>query len=84
MEVTISLPDKQFIADSPEKTAAKIKLYAALGLYQAGELSIGAACELAELDRFAFLELCRREGITVRTQTPEELEAEFRQLASDN
>ncbi|MCB0017937.1 MAG: UPF0175 family protein [Anaerolineales bacterium] len=84
MEVTISLPDKQFIADSPEKTAAKIKLYAALGLYQAGELSIGAACELAELDRVTFLELCKREGIIVRTQAPEDLEAEFRQLASDN
>ena len=82
MEVTISLPEKQFIADSPERTAAKIKLYAALGLYQAGELSIGAACELAGLDRYAFLELCKREGITLRTQTSEELEAEFRQLAS--
>lgn len=82
MEVTISLPQKQFIADSPERTAAKIKLYAALGLYQAGELSIGAACELAGLDRYGFLELCKREGITLRTQTPDELEADFRQLGS--
>ncbi len=84
MEVTISIPKKQFMADSPERAAAKIKLYAALGLYQAGELSIGAACELAGLDRYAFLELCKREGITLRTQTPNELDVEFHQLISEN
>ena len=77
MKVTISLPKTQFLADSPERAAAKIKLYAALGLYQAGELSIGAACELAEIDRYAFLELIKREGIVLRTQTPDELEADF-------
>jgi predicted HTH domain antitoxin len=82
MEVTISLPEKQFLADSPERTAEKIKLYAALGLYQAGELSIGAASELAGLDRYAFLELCKREGITLRTQTLDELEADFRKIIS--
>lgn len=83
MEFTISLPQKQFLADSPERVAAKIKLYAALGLYQAGELSIGAACELAEVDRYVFLEICNREGIHLRTQTPEELETEFKQILSD-
>jgi predicted HTH domain antitoxin len=82
MELTISLPQTQFFADSPEKIAAKIKLYAALGLYQAGELSIGAACELAELDHYTFLEICNREGIDLRTQTPEELEAEFNQIVT--
>ena len=84
MDVTISLPEKQFLADSPERVAAKIKLYAALGLYQAGELSIGAASELAGLDQYTFLELCKREGITLRTQTPDELEADFHHFTSDN
>lgn len=83
MELKISLSEKQFLADTPERAAAKIKLYAALGLYQAGELSIGAACELAELDRYAFLELCHREGIILRTQSPDELEAEFNSYISD-
>lgn len=82
MEVTITLPPKQFIADSPEKIAEKIKRYAAFGLYQAGELSIGAACELAGLDRYTFLQQSQREGITLRTQTPDELEAEFQQLTT--
>ena len=84
MDVTITLPEKQFLADSPERAAAKIKLYAALGLYQVGELSIGAASELAELDRYTFLELCKREGIVLHTQNPDELEAEFNQFIANN
>jgi predicted HTH domain antitoxin len=84
MEVTISLPGNQFLALSPERAAEKIKLYAAMGLYQVGELSIGAASELAGLDRYAFLELCKREGITLRTQSPDELEADFNKLISNN
>ena len=80
MDVTITLPSFQFIADSPEQAASKIRLYAALGMYQSGELSIGAACELAAIDRYVFLALLKQEGIPVKTQTPEELEAEFQTL----
>jgi len=80
MEVTITLPSSQFIADSPERAAAKIRLYAALGMYQSGELSIGAACELAGVDRYVFLALLKRENIPLKTQTADELEADFQQL----
>lgn len=82
MEVTISLPTKQFVAESPDRVAAKIRLYAALGMYQAGELSIGAACELAGVNRYVFLDLMEREGVNLKTQTPDELEAEYQQLAA--
>jgi predicted HTH domain antitoxin len=83
MEVTITLPSSQFIADSPERIASKIRLYAALGMYQTGELSIGAACELAGVDRYVFLDLLKREGIKLRTQTPAELEADFQSLTKE-
>ena len=83
MDVTITLPEKQFMTDSPESAAAKIRLYAALGLYQTGELSIGAACELAGVDRYIFLDIIKREGILLKTQTPDELEAEYQQLLAD-
>jgi predicted HTH domain antitoxin len=61
-------------------------MFAALGLYQAGEVSVGAAIELAVgaaielagLDRYEFLEFCKREGVALRTQTPEELEEDVR------
>jgi predicted HTH domain antitoxin len=78
MQITFSLPENQFIADSPEAATQKIRMFAALGMYQVGELSIGAASELAGLDRYTFLEFCKREGVTLQTQTPDELEAEVR------
>ncbi len=77
MHISFSLPESQFIAETPEEVTQKIRMYAALGLYQSGELSIGAASELAGLDRYEFLEFCKREGVTLHTQTPDELEKDF-------
>lgn len=82
MQVSFSLPESQFFTESPEDVTKKIRMYAALGLYQSGELSIGAASELAGLDRYDFLDFCKREGVTLHTQTPEELEAEFIRFSS--
>ena len=83
MQISFSLPENQFIAESPEEAARKIRRYAALGLYQAGELSIGAARELAAMDRYEFLDFCKREGITLHTQTPDELEADLRKFGKE-
>ena len=80
MQITISIPDKPFVAEPRESVASKIRLHAAAGLYRAGELSIGAACELAGVDRYAFLDFCKRQGVVLQTQTPTELEAEFHRL----
>jgi predicted HTH domain antitoxin len=82
MQVSFSLPESQFVAESPEEVTKKIRMYAALGLYQAGELSIGAACELAGMDRYSFLDFCKQENVTLRTQTPEELEVDFKKFSS--
>jgi predicted HTH domain antitoxin len=81
MQISFSLPEGQFITETPEEAAKKIRAYAALGMYQAGELSIGAASELADMDRYEFLELCKREGVALRTQSPDDLEAEFRKFS---
>ena len=83
MQISFSLPESQFIAESPEEVARKIRMYAALGLYQAGELSIGAASELAAMDRYEFLDFCKREGVTLHTQTPDELEADLRKFGKE-
>lgn len=82
MLISFSLPETQFIAATTEEATQKIRRYAALGLYQSGELSIGAASELAGMDRYDFLEFCKREGIVLHTQTPDELEAEFKRMAA--
>ena len=80
MQISFSLPESQFITESLEEAVQKIRMYAALGLYQAGELSIGAASELAGMDRYEFLDFCKREGITLHTQTPDELEADLKKF----
>ena len=80
MQISFALPEKQFIAEPVEGVTEKVRLYAALGMYRAGKLSIGAACELAGVDRYLFLDFCRREKVTLRTQTPDELESDYQQL----
>lgn len=80
MLISFSLPESQFVAESPEEATRKIRMFAALGLYQAGEISVGAASELAGMDRYDFLEFCKREGVHLRTQTPEELEADLKKF----
>ena len=82
MQISFSLPETQFVTESPEEATRKIRMFAALGLYQAGEISIGAASELAGLDRYEFLEFCKREGILLRTQTPEELNEDLRKFGT--
>ena len=82
MQITFSLPENQFVTESPEEATRKIRMFAALGLYQAGEVSVGAASELAGLDRYEFLEFCKREGVVLRTQTQEELEADVRNFGA--
>jgi predicted HTH domain antitoxin len=83
MQISFSLPDNQFVTESPEEVTRKIRRFAALGLYQAGEVSIGAASELAGLDRYEFLEFCKQEGVVLRTQTPEELEEDLRNFGPE-
>jgi len=78
MQISFSLPENLFVAESPESMTKKIRMYAALGLYQSGELSIGSACELADIDRYSFLDFCKMEGVTLHSQTLDELEIEFK------
>lgn len=64
MQISFSLPENVFVAQPHEAIVKKICMFAALCMYQAGELSIGAACELAGVDRYAFLDFYKREGGT--------------------
>jgi predicted HTH domain antitoxin len=82
MQISFSLPDNQFVTESLEEATQKIRMFAALGLYQAGEVSVGAASELAGLDRYEFLEFCKREGVVLRTQTIEDLEKDIKKFAA--
>ena len=73
MQITLDIPEQYSFGHSPTELGRRIKLYAALMMFRAGELSAGAAAEFAEVDRFVFLEECRKRGLPVVDYPAEEL-----------
>jgi predicted HTH domain antitoxin len=80
MEITLQVPDQYLIDLAPAELARRIKLYAALRMFQSDELSAGAAAELAEVDRFTFASECARHGIPLVRYSADELSAEVAAL----
>jgi len=80
MRVVMDLPSDLFLDEEPEKAAARVRLSAALLMYQTGELSAGAASELAGVDRYTFYAACKRYGLPVLRHTPSEVEQDLEAL----
>lgn len=81
MQITLELPEQYSLEASPSEWGERIKLYAAITLYQAGNLSAGAACEFAGVDYFTFIHECGRLKIPMIDYEEGELEAELHALA---
>jgi hypothetical protein len=77
MQVVLDVPESYMVGTSPEELGRQLKLYAALLMYRAGQLSAGAACELGSVDRYTFLEECKRFGIETLHGAAEELESDL-------
>jgi predicted HTH domain antitoxin len=77
MVITLEVPDQFLLDHPPAELARRIKLYAAVLMFQAGELSAGAAAELAETDRFTFAEECSRHGVPLVSYPAEDLRMEL-------
>ncbi len=82
MQVVINVPDQYFLDTTVGEFARRLTLYTALFMFQAGQLSAGAACEFANVDRYTFLAACDRRNIAVIQYDEEELDTEFDQLKS--
>lgn len=80
MQITLDIPEQYSSGQSPSEFGRRIKLYAALTMFQSGELSAGAAAEFVEVDRFVFLEECRRRGIPAVSYPADELKADIESL----
>lgn len=80
MQIVIDLPDRYLLDESAESAARRFRLYGALLMFRSGRISIGAACELADVDRYAFLAACKEHGIPAVSYAPEELNAELEWL----
>ena len=77
MEVVLEVPERYMVGTNPEDLGNRLKLYAALLMYRAGELSAGAACDLGGVDRYTFLGECKRLGIETLNGSTDELEADL-------
>lgn len=76
MQITLDVPDRYLVDDDPETFAARVKLYAAVLMFRAGQLSAGAAAEFAGVDRYAFAVECARHGVPTLDYPADDLAAE--------
>lgn len=84
MQLVIDIPDQYFLNEPMADMAQRLKLSAALLMFQAGQMSAGAACEFAGIDRYAFIDACHTHRIPVIDYDAGELEAEFAQLRGEH
>lgn len=80
MQLTLNIPEQYLIDAEPAEWSRRIQLYAAVLMFQSGELSAGAAVEFAGVDRFTFLAECQRRGVPGVNYPAEELAEEVTAL----
>lgn len=80
MQIILNIPEQCLEDDTPAEVGRRIKLYAALRMFQSGEISAGAAAELAGVDRFTFSAACQKHGIPVADYPAEDLQDELNAL----
>ena len=80
MQVVVNVPDQYFLDTTTGEIADRLKLYTALLMFQTGQLSAGAACEFAGIDRYGFMSACKRHHINLINYDENELEVDFENL----
>ncbi|WGZ95011.1 MAG: UPF0175 family protein [Candidatus Thiothrix putei] len=84
MQLTLDIPEKYLIFQSPTELVRLLKLNTAIDLYRQGRFSASAAAEfVGDLDRYEFLYECRQRGIEPPQtyESTDELQAEIEMLA---
>jgi len=85
MQLTLEIPRKYLINQTPEELTRLLKLNTAIDLYKNGRLSAAAAAEfVGDIDRYQFLYECQKRGVEPQTyESVEELQEEIEMLAKD-
>ena len=78
-ELTMTIPDESLLAlaESPEEASVRMRMLAAVKLFEMKELSSGAAARLAGISRVEFLQRLCDYGVATFQQTEEELHEEI-------
>jgi predicted HTH domain antitoxin len=80
MQITISVPDEYVLNYTQQEMSRYLKLYTALLMFQSGQLSAGAACEFADIDRYSFSAACKEHHIPVIDYEEGDIDADIRNL----
>lgn len=78
MEITVEVPEQYLVDSDPREFGQRMKLSTALLMFRAGQLSAGAASELAGIDRWTFAAECARHDIPLIDYDAGEAEEEMR------
>jgi len=78
MLLTIQIPDIYFVNHQQKSIEKKIKLYTALMMFRSGQVSAGAACEIAGIDRYTFIEECDNNNIPIIDYNISEIKNELK------
>jgi len=84
MQLTLEIPDQYLQGKNLGQTAKQIKLYAALLMFQSGQLSRGAACEFADVDIYDFFLACKQHQISIMNTPVESIEADVLRFQQRN
>ena len=76
MQLTLEIPDKYFRDQNQHQATQQIKLYAAMLMFQTGQLSRREACEFAGVDIYDFFQACKDLCISVINVSAESTEAD--------
>jgi predicted HTH domain antitoxin len=82
MRIELELPEVHFLGLSPQEIAQQVRLLTALMRFGAGEISVGAACELAGISHYAFYEACKKYRVPVLDYDENELDDELSNFTS--
>lgn len=79
-QLTMTIPDESVknLAPTPDEASARLRMLAAVKLFEMKELSSGAAARLAGIPRLVFLERLKDFGVATFQQSEQELLEEMR------
>ncbi len=73
MQISLELPNEFVALQSPAQVRQEVQSSYALWLYQQGRVTLAKAAELAELDLYDFMAVCKRSRVPVIDVSREEL-----------
>jgi len=75
LQITMTIPDESVtnLAATPDEASARLRMLAAVKLFEMKELSSGAAARLAGIPRVVFLQRLKDFGVATFQQSEQEL-----------